>query len=37
MSKTMKKIAGKIIATTKKRVEKTHEIWKFFPKNTKTG
>ena len=37
MSKTMKKIAGKIIATTKKSVEKTSEIWKILPKDTKTG
>ena len=37
MSKTMKKIAGKIIATTKKSVEKTSEIWKIRPKDTKTG
>lgn len=36
MSKTMK-IAGKIIATTKKIVEKTSEIWKILPKDTKTG
>ena len=37
MSKTMKKIAGKIIATTKKSVEKTSEIWKIITKDTKTG
>ena len=37
MSKTMKKIAGKIIATTKKSVEKTSEIWGILPKDTKTG
>ena len=37
MSKTMKKIAGKIIATTKKSIEKTSEIWKILPKDTKTG
>ena len=37
MSKTMKKIAGKIIATTKKSVEKTSEIWKILPKDTMTG
>ena len=37
MSKAMKKIAGKIIATTKKSVEKTSEIWKILPKDTKTG
>ena len=37
MSKTMKKIAGKIIATIKKSVEKTSEIWKILPKDTKTG
>ena len=37
MSKTMKKIAGKIIATTKKSVEKTSEIWTILPKDTKTG
>ena len=37
MSKTMKKIAGKIIDTIKKSVEKTSEIWTILPKDTKTG
>ena len=37
MSKTVKKIAGKSTATTKKSVEKTSEIWKVLPKDTKTG
>ena len=37
MFNTMKKIASKTIATTKKSVEKTSEIWKILPKDTKTG
>ena len=34
---TMKKIINKTIATTKQSVEKTSEIWKNLPKDTKTG
>lgn len=37
MFNTMKKIVNKTIATTKKSVEKTSEIWKILPKDTKTG
>ena len=37
MFNTMKKIASKTIATTKKSVEKTSEIWGILPKDTKTG
>ena len=37
MFNTMKKIVNNTIATTKQSVEKTSEIWKNLPKDTKTG
>ena len=37
MFNTMKKITSKTIVTAKQSVEKTSEIWKILPKDTKTG